>query len=103
MPYIPYWFESFAPCFPWIVPAIALSGLWIAKATDDRCVQRIAERTYFAAMLVVAAATLHTVVENEGCWLLHMASLGIMVLGATFPQFNSINPEYDKDVALSDH
>ena len=102
MPYIPYWFESFEPCFSWIVPAIALASLWGAKFTDDSRIQKIAERCFFAAMLVVAAATLRTVMVDDGCWLLHMTSLGIMVLGATFPQ-PEITSEYECDVALTDY
>jgi hypothetical protein len=106
MPYNPYWFESFAPCLPWIVPAIALIGLWVAKATDDCFVQRIAERIYFAAMLLVAAVTLRTVVENDGCWLLHMVSMGIMALGATSSQANypssEVESDVESDVAMSE-
>ncbi len=102
MPYNPYWFESFAPCLPWIVPVIAIIGLWVAKATDDCSVQRIAERIYFAAMLLVAAVTLRTVVENEGYWLLHMASIGIMALGATSTQVNPTSSEAESDIAMSE-
>ncbi|MEQ1827634.1 MAG: hypothetical protein ABL921_16870 [Pirellula sp.] len=102
MPYAPYWFESFAPCFAWIVPVTALIGLWVARASHDRRMQQIAERIYFAAMSLVAVATLRTVVTEEGCWLLHMTSMGIMVLGATFPKTGSSNSEYESDVAWSD-
>lgn len=100
--HMPYWFETFAPWFPWVVPAIALSGLWIAKSSDDRRVQRIGERTFYAALLVVAGGTLRTVLANEGCWFLHMASMGVMILGATFPQAESTSNEYDGDVVLTD-
>jgi len=103
MPYIPYWFESFAPCFPWIVPGLALAGLWFARSTHDRTLQILAERVFFAVMLIVAAATLRTVLANDGCWLLHMGSIGIMVLGATIPQADSQPSESEGEVALSDH
>jgi hypothetical protein len=102
MPYIPYWFELFAPCFSWIVPAIALTGLWVARASNDRRVQCIAERAYFSAMFLVAAATLRTVVTDEGCWLLHMASMGVMVLGATIPKTSVAHSDFESDVAWSE-
>jgi hypothetical protein len=102
MRYIPYWFESFAPWFPWIVPIIALSGLWIAKSSQDRRVQRIGERVFYAALFVVGGATLRTVLANEGCWLLHMASMSAMILGATFPQADSSQGEYDSEMVLTE-
>lgn len=85
MPYIPYWFESFAPCFPWVVPVIAVIGLWVANLSVDKRMRQFAQHTYYATMLVVAWGTLRTVLVDEGCWILHMGSVGLMVLGATFP------------------
>jgi hypothetical protein len=107
MPYIPFWFESFAHGFPWIVPGLALAGLWIARSTSDLALKTLAERVFFAAMLIVAAATLRTVLANEGCWLLHMGSIGVMVLGATIPVSDLPvsdldQAETDSEMALSD-
>jgi hypothetical protein len=102
MPYMPYWFESFAPWFPWIVPLIAFAGLWIAKSSVDQRLRRMGERTFYAALLVVAGATLRTVLANEGCWFLHMASMSVMILGAIFPHGDVHNTEYDGDMVLTD-
>jgi hypothetical protein len=107
MPYIPFWFESFAHGFPWIVPGLALAGLWFARSTRDQALKTLAERVFFAAMLIVAAATLRTVLANEGCWLLHMGSIGVMVLGATIPicdlpVSDLDQAEPDSEMALSD-
>lgn len=112
MPYIPYWFESFAHCFPWIVPGLALAGLWFARSTRDQALKTLAERVFFAALLIIGAATLRTVLANEGCWLLHMGSIGVMVLGATIPVSDfpvsdfSVSDldqvESDSEMALSD-
>ncbi len=85
MPYVPYWFESFANWFPWIVPALSILSLWIARLCDDALVRSIAERLFFIIMIVVATGTLRTMLANEPCWLLHTGSLGLMVLGAVFP------------------
>jgi hypothetical protein len=100
MPYMPYWFESFAEWFPWIIPAVAISGLWIAKLCEDQRLRGIAQRTYFAAMLVVAWGTLRTIVADEGCWLLHTGSLCVMILGAVFPNGEH---ERDHDMVLTEH
>ncbi len=102
MPYMPYWFESFGPCLPWVVPCIALAGLWTAKCSENRQLQRTAERIYFAAMLLVAWVALRTVIANEGCWLLHMASIGAMVLGATFPVPDHPSVEHETEVPFCD-
>jgi len=64
--------------------------------------QRTAERIYFAAMLLVAWVALRTVIANEGCWLLHMASIGAMVLGATFPVSEHPSIDHDGEVPFCD-
>lgn len=102
MPYMPYWFESFGPCLPWVVPCLALAGLWMAKCTDNLHIQRNAERIYFAAMMLVAWVALRTILANEGCWLIHMASIGAMVLGATFPAAEHPNAERESEVVFYD-
>jgi len=95
MPYMPYWFESFALYLPWIVPSLAIAGLWVAKSSENEQIRKASERVYFAAMLLVAWAALRTVIANEGCWLMHMSSIGLMVLGATFPTTEAVGSEQD--------
>jgi len=84
-PYVPYWFEAFSQCIPWIVPILALAGLWIARLCEDSRVRSIAEACYFGAMVVAAMFTLRTILADDNCWLLHTSSLGLMILGAIFP------------------
>ena len=98
MPYMPYWFESFGPFLPWVVPCLALAGLWMAKCSASLQVQRTAERVYFAAMLLVAWVALRTILANEGCWLIHMASIGAMVLGATYPTVEQPNSDLENEI-----
>jgi uncharacterized membrane protein len=95
MPYMPYWFESFGSTLPWIVPSLAIAGLWFSKSSENEQIQKSSERLYFAAMLLVAWVALRTAIANEGCWLMHMSSIGAMVLGATFPAADAGNPEQD--------
>jgi len=99
---MPYWFESLGPFLPWVVPCIAIAGLWIAKSSESLQLQRTAERFFFAAMLLVALVALRTVIANEGCWLIHMASIGAMVLGATFPAREVANSEFENDISVCD-
>ncbi len=86
MPYVPYWFESFATLFPWLVPVLSILGLWVARLCDDTRVRSFAEHAYYCAMMIAAVITLRTILADDHCWLLHTASLCIMVLGAIFPQ-----------------
>jgi hypothetical protein len=85
MPYVPYWFESFAGWFPLIVPMVSILSLWIARLCDDNRARAVAERIYYVMMMVVATGTLRTMLADEPCWLLHTGSLCIMVVGAVFP------------------
>lgn len=82
---IPYWFEAFGNAFPWIVPSIALVALWLARSSNDDRFRRNAERVFFGALFVVAWGTLRTVLANEGCWIIHMTSLAVMIVGSIFP------------------
>ena len=85
MPYIPYWFEPFLFWTPWMVPTLAILGLWIARLCEDSRVKSAAECCYFGAMVVAAMITLRTILADDGCWLLHTTSFGLMVVGAIFP------------------
>lgn len=67
---------------PWIVPILAFLGLMVAKGCDAPQLQRFGERIFFAALLLVAGATLHTVACNNSYWLIHTSSLAIMTVGA---------------------
>ena len=85
MPYVPYWFEVFSAWTPWVVPILAILGLWIARLCEDSRVRGAAEACYFGAMVVAAMITLRTILADDHCWLLHTSSLGLMILGAIFP------------------
>lgn len=85
VPYVPYWFEVFSVWTPWVVPVLAIFGLWIARLCEDARARNLAESCYFGAMVVAAMITLRTILADDGCWLLHTASLGLMILGAIFP------------------
>ncbi len=75
----------------------------MAKGSESLQIQKTSERVYFAAMLLVAWAALRTVISNEGCWLIHMSSIGLMVLGATYPASDTATSdiEIENEMMLS--
>ena len=79
------WVESLSGCFPCLLPLVALVGLWVARCSEDAHVRQLGERTFMAMMLVVGGGTLRTIVVNDPFWLIHTASLSIMIVGAIFP------------------
>lgn len=85
MPYAPFWFETIGDAFPLIVPFLAVGAMWVAKASENEQWQRVAERFYFTALIIVAWGTLRTILCNDTCWFAHTLSLGGMVVGGIFP------------------
>lgn len=63
-----------------LVPVLvvwAISGLYSLRS-GCRC--PLTEILYFAVMLFVAGLTVRTVLNNDCCWLIHTASLGVMIV-----------------------
>ena len=85
----PHWFELFASSYPWIVPAVALISLWIARGSEDQSFRKTAERLFFGALMVVAWGTLRTILANESCWIVHTSSMAVMIVGAIFPSMEA--------------
>jgi hypothetical protein len=85
MPYSPFWFESIGDAFPLLIPFLAVGAMWMSKASENERWQRVAERFYFTALMIVAWGTLRTVLWNDNCWFAHTISLGGMVIGGIFP------------------
>jgi hypothetical protein len=81
----PHWFEVLAGSYPWVIPFVAVTSLWLARGTEDAGFRRIAERLFFGALLLVAWGTLRTILSNEGCWIVHTSSMAAMIVGAIFP------------------
>lgn len=63
-----------------IVPALAvwaIAALYMQRETVA-CTQT--QLLYFATLLVIAVVTLRTITTNDGCWLIHTATLGITIV-----------------------
>ena len=77
--------EALCSWFPYLVPLVALLGLWIARCSSNKQLRALTERCFFALLLVVGGGTLRTMVADDHCWLLHTASFAVMVVGAIVP------------------
>lgn len=84
--------ECCAEMVPWLIPLAAVLGLLQARGSQQPILRRWGERVYFAVFLVVAQATLRTMWANDPCWLLHTASLSVMVVGGAMIAIASAGP-----------
>ncbi|MEZ6135913.1 MAG: hypothetical protein R3C53_13480 [Pirellulaceae bacterium] len=63
-----------------VVPLLALwaiAGLYSTRAGSPCHVTQV---FYLATLLMIAGLTVRTVMANDSCWLIHTASLGIMIV-----------------------
>jgi hypothetical protein len=75
--------------------------MWMSKASENEHWQRVAERFYFAALIIVAWGTLRTILWNDNCGFAHTISLGGMVIGGIFP-FSSGDPTRSYELERAD-
>lgn len=71
---------SICVCSSWLVPALAL---WAVASLYTQCGEKtcsVTEAGYFLALLVISGITIRTVMTDGNCWLVHTASLCIMVV-----------------------
>jgi inner membrane protein involved in colicin E2 resistance len=68
-----------------LIPIFAVIGMWVVRVLGDSVLRAWSERFYFALLMLVAFGTMRTMLANDDCWLLHTASLSMMVVGAIFP------------------
>lgn len=63
-----------------VVPLLtlwAIVGLCTVQA-GCRCV--VTELLYYFVMIIVSVITLRTVLADDGCWLIHTVSLGVLIV-----------------------
>lgn len=63
-----------------LVPAIALWAIVCLYTQASGCKCHVTEVGFFAALLLIAAITVRTVLVDDGCWLIHTSSLGVMIV-----------------------
>jgi len=64
-----------------LLPAIAGATLVVAKLSRGEAARR-AERQFLATLVVMTMMTLRTVITCDDVWLVHTATLSIMIVGA---------------------
>ncbi|TWT82880.1 hypothetical protein CA13_43430 [Planctomycetes bacterium CA13] len=64
-----------------ILPIVALSVLFLSKVSYGD-LAKWAERQFLTVLAVMTLVTLRTVIRCDDAWLIHTATLGIMIVGA---------------------
>ncbi|MEM7475162.1 MAG: hypothetical protein AAF483_09240 [Planctomycetota bacterium] len=62
------------------VPIAAIWAVASLYTLKSGCRCKITECGFFAALLLVAICTVRTVLANEACWLVHTATLGLLIV-----------------------
>ena len=65
----------------WLLPALAATTLAVAKLTHGPAA-RLAEQQFLTTLIVMTVITLRTVIICDEAWLVHMSTLGLMIVGA---------------------
>ncbi len=63
------------------LPFIAISAIALSKLTHGETA-RTAERGFLGVLLAVTLITCRTVICVDPCWLVHTATLGLMIVAA---------------------
>lgn len=62
------------------VPLLALWAVACLYMGRTGCRCAISQIIYFVALLAVAGLTVRTMLANDGCWLIHTSSLGVLIV-----------------------
>jgi hypothetical protein len=63
-----------------IVPVIALWAIAALYMQRDDVECALTQLLYFGTLLLIAFVTLRTMSTNDGCWLIHTATLGVTIV-----------------------
>lgn len=80
-----------------MVPALALwaiAALYMQRS-DVECT--LTQLLYFGTLLLISFVTLRTITTNDGCWLVHTATLGITIVAGAMRRPVSTAPGYVPD------
>ena len=79
------------------VPAFALWAVAILHASRHN--DRLSEVLFLLSLIIVAGLTIRTVTCNDGCWLFHTFSMGLMVVGGVTKRSGSLEELEEAPVA----
>lgn len=80
-----------------MIPALAfwaIAALYMQRSDED-C--RLTQLLYFGTLLIIACVTLRTMATNDGCWLIHTATLGITIVAGAMRRPCNAAPRYVPD------
>ncbi len=72
--------ESIASSSGVLVPLLALWAIVGLYTQRSGCECVATQVLYLSVMLFIAGITIRTVMVDDGCWLVHTASLGVLVV-----------------------
>jgi hypothetical protein len=73
----------------WMVPALALWAVIGVQVFKEEAQRAAVDGLYFLAILLVGAMTWRTMSLNDPYWLIHTASLGMMIVAGVLPRRSS--------------
>lgn len=83
-----------------LVPVMALwaiAALYMQRA-DIECT--LTQLMYFGTMLLIAVITVRTMANNDGCWLIHTATLGVTIVAGAMRRPPATPANFPADSAL---
>ncbi len=80
-----------------MVPAIALWAIAALYMQRDDVECTWTQLLYFGTLLLISFVTLRTITTNDGCWLMHTATLGITIVAGAMRRPASAPPRYVPD------
>jgi hypothetical protein len=78
-----------------IVPALSIWAIACLYISKNGCQCRLANLVYFGVLLMVAGLTVRTVLVDDSCWLIHTATLGMLVVFGVMRRPNEEIVEFD--------
>jgi len=66
-----------------VPPIVALSILFLSKVSHGE-LAKWSERQFYTALAVMTVITIRTVIRADDAWLIHTATLGLLVVGSLY-------------------
>ncbi len=86
---------------PLIVPMLALWAIVGLYSMPSGCHCGAAQVLYFSLLVLVSVITLRTISADDGHWLAHTSSLGIMVIAGVMRRPSAEPSPVDRESALA--
>ena len=80
-----------------LVPALALAAIVTLHMQPAENDSGWCQLLYFGTLLVIAFVTLRTMATNDGCWLIHTATLGITIVAGAMRRPSDVAPRFAPD------